>query len=179
MPLHFDRSLAQSFRDTDSFPLDRAFEQLFPGYESYSQSEKQLDRQGSDVQIQLGNRTIHADLKFRSEDPRLWGEDDLAVELLSVVEKGIRGYANQRTDYLIWVFKRTGRIVSLPFEPFKRFYQQNWSYWHFWRAEKPAQTITESGGSYHSLHCLVPFKLVAGFATEVQIGLHPEDQWLN
>lgn len=174
MPEYYEETLAKSFRDTESFPLDRAFAKLFPDFRLFSKSGKKLDLQGSDVKIQLSDRTVHADLKFRDTDPRQWGEDDLAIELLSVVERGIRGYGNQRTDYLIWIFKSTGRVVSIPFEAFKPFYRANWNYWYFWRAEKPIKSVMPNGQSYHSVHCLVPFNLFEGFAREAQIELRRE-----
>ena len=179
MPRLFEKSLAKSFRDTESFPLNLAFSQLFPGFRSYSQSEKKFDLQGSDVRIQMGDRAIHADLKFRDTDPRLWREDDLAIELLSVVELGIRGYGNQRTDYIIWVFKNSGRVVAVPFAPFKRFYNVNWNYWYFWRAEKPQKTVMKNGYSYNSIHCYVPFDLVADMALEVQVESNRADLLRN
>ncbi|MBD5781643.1 hypothetical protein IEN85_19230 [Pelagicoccus sp. NFK12] len=179
MPKLFEESLAKSFRDTKSVPLEQAFAKLFPGFLTYSQSGKELDLLGSDVRIHLRDRDIHVDLKFRDTDPRQWGMDDLTIELLSVAERGIRGYENQRTDYLVWVFKTTGRVVAIPFPAFKRFYQANWNFWYFWRAEKPQRTIMPNGQAFHSVHCHVPFRLFKSFALEARFDSRQGPDGLN
>lgn len=162
----FKDRLDQSLEDTRSFPLDACLRQLFPDYLSCRATTERLDREGADLEIILESGTRYADLKFRDEDPRLWGADDLAVELYSVLEKRIRGYRNRKADFIIWLFKPTRRAVMVPFGPFKRCYEANWDYWRFWRGEPPQRTRMPSGEVYRSVHCYVPYSLFSAGATE-------------
>lgn len=162
----FENDLNRSQEDTLGFPLKECLKQLFPDYLFHHKASTRLDRDGADLVIHLRSGIRYADLKIRDDDPRLWGSDDLAIELYSVLENGIRGYRNRKTDYLIWVFKPTRRCALIPFDTFIRCYEKNWDFWHFWRAEPPQRTRMNDGVEYHSVHCYVPFELFAKGAKE-------------
>lgn len=167
MTNHFSKDLYRSLSDTENFPLDDCLTQLFPDYLCSRGTSEAIDRAGADLEIFRKSGHVFADLKVRDEDPRLWGADDLAVELYSVLEKRIRGYQNRKADFLIWLFKPTGRAVMIDFQSFKKCYDANWDFWHFWRAEKPQRTVMPDGTTYHSVHCYVPAKLFSAGIKEV------------
>ncbi|MDQ8198174.1 hypothetical protein QEH56_08460 [Pelagicoccus enzymogenes] len=170
MTNHFSEDLSRSLSDTKNFPLDDCLAQLFPDYLCSRETSEAIDRAGSDLEIFRKSGHDFADLKVRDEDPRIWGADDLAVELYSVFEKRIRGYQNRKADYLIWLFKPTGRAVMIEFRSFKKCYDANWDYWHFWRAESPQRTRMRDGTTYHSVHCYVPLQLFKAGVTEANVG---------
>ncbi|EDY81928.1 hypothetical protein VDG1235_1548 [Verrucomicrobiia bacterium DG1235] len=170
MTNHFSKDLSRSLSDTENFPLDDCLAQLFPDYLCSRQTSEAEDVMGADLKIYLKSRRCLADLKIRDEDPRLWGADDLAIELYSVLERRIRGYENRNADCLIWLFKPTGRAVMIEFDAFKRCYEANWDYWHFWRAEAPQKTRMRDGTTYHSVHCYVPLELFKAGVTEAYAG---------
>ena len=170
MTTYFSQDLSQSLKDTSDFPLDDCLAQFFPDYLGSRTTSETIDRSGADLEIFRKRGMAFADLKVRDDDPRLWGADDLAIELYSVLEKRIRGYQNRKADYLIWLFKPTGRAVMIDFQSFKKCYDKNWDFWHFWRAEAPQRTRMQDGTTYHSVHCYVPLELFKAGVSEAYAG---------
>lgn len=165
-PIFFKSTFNQSQSDAGRLPIERALKLLLPGFRRTIRPSPREDRKGADTKAIVGKRKVHIDYKIRSKDPRTWGEDDLAIELYSVVEKRIRGYQNKSTDFLLWIFKDTGRYVLVPFQPFLELYKTHWKEWEFWLTE-PRQTTRLGLTTYSSSFAMVPFNIFETIATEV------------
>lgn len=167
-PIAFKNAFTQSQLDADRLPIERALKLLLPGFIRTIKTSDKEDRKGADTKAIVGKRTVHIDYKIRSMDPREWGENDLAIEIHSVIEKRIRGYQNKTTDFLLWIFKDSGRFVLVPFKPFFALYEAHWKEWEFWLSE-PRQTTRIGRTTYHSSYAMVPFKNFESIATEVTL----------
>ncbi len=166
MKTKFEKSFHASLESCRSLPMQRLLKELFPEMVRFFWADSRLDKMGSDLVVVLPDRQIHIDVKIRSDDPREWGEDDIAVELYSVVEKKKRGYQNEVCDYLLWGFEKTQRAVLVPFKPFQTYHAKYFAFWEKWRAELPQTTVLKDGTTYHSTFCFVPFDLIKPIAKE-------------
>ena len=168
MNTDFKTSLRNSILATKAFPLRAALKQLVPGFMRYEFSSDSEDRQGYDLVVTTRWKTERFDLKLRSRDSRVWGEDDLIVEIYSVVESSIRGYQSRKTDRLLWLFTDTKRAVLFDFAKFREIYDRHFDEWEFWLSE-PDQTTRLGHHTYHSRFAPVPFRYFASIAKEVTI----------
>ncbi len=164
------RSFKNDFQDScrlcDDFPLTSHFSRYFRGFIDFRPGSVGEDLSGSDYIVRSSYGEFGIDVKVRYEDPQTWGEDDLAIELHSVVEMGIRGYQNKSTTHLMWAFPSTGRSVLIPFDVFKTKYDKSWEYWNFWLREKPQWTELR-GIRYQSTHCYVPTSVFGEYVLRV------------
>lgn len=166
--INFKSSFKKSQVDAKAFPIDKALELLLPGFRHTIPTTDEEDRLGADAKAKINRDIAKLDYKVRSCDPRTWGEDDLVIEIYSVVEKQIRGYANRSTDYLVWIYSDTRRCVIIPFEKFKKIYAEHWTEWDFWLSE-PDQTTRMGNTIYHSRFAKVPFEIFSPIAKEVTL----------
>ena len=121
------------------------------------------DRTGTDWWVdRLTNRPLSIDLKARGCDCRKYGNDDLALETWSVVEKGIIGWTRNSTktsDYILWFWNDTKRWCLVPFPMLCRVFSLLWQDWV--GIYKPEQQQTDLNGQvYHSECIFVPRKVV-------------------
>jgi hypothetical protein len=118
------------------------------------------DRQGTDWWVEMRNgHFISVDCKVRKEDWQLKGKDDLALETWSVVEKQIVGWTrdiNKRTDYILWLWKDTGRFVLIPFQMLLAVFIKRWQAWRKAYQCATQHTTRNNGGGYHSECVFVP-----------------------
>lgn len=118
------------------------------------------DRSGTDWWVEhVAGRHLSVDAKVRDEDWRAKDEkfDDLALETWSVVEKKKVGWTrdeNKRCDYILWLWKDTGRWCMLPFPMLCTVFSDNWQEWR--EKYKNAQQFTKDHGGYHSECVFVP-----------------------
>lgn len=108
------------------------------------------DKQGVDwwVETKSGDR-LAVDCKIRDDDPKKrFNKDDLALETWSVVGKKIGWTLDEakRTDYVLWVFKDTGRWCIVPFRLLLRAFKAKREEWM--AIYRVAQQSTE--GRYRS-----------------------------
>lgn len=118
------------------------------------------DRKGIDwwVTLQSGQR-VGVDVKVRDEDWARKGWDDIALEIWSVVEKQIIGWTrdpNKQSDYIVFLWKDTGRCVIMPFPWLCSIFIDHWEIWQ--KKFKTAYQNTEN--RYHSQCVFVPRELV-------------------
>lgn len=165
---HFEKSLSQSLRDTRELPLGRLLKELFPSLAAWTPTRNPRDDiDGSDGQLFLSDgRRYHIDLKFRTYDPLRWSNDDLAIELWSVLEKRIPGYRNKKTDYIVWVYKDTLRTVAVPFRPFQRRIAEKRQMLARTLPNHTQVTEDSNGNSFHSQHVFVPTWLFSDILIE-------------
>jgi len=139
---------------------------LFPSsIEAYACPER-FDIAGWDFALLTRQSLMGFELKARSVDPRTFGSDDLAIEIWSNREKGIPGYRSDQTDYIMWFFEPTQRVVILPYLEFKRRYLAYRDIFIRSLPQLEQQTEGLKGECYTSVHCYVPFELFADIAMQ-------------
>lgn len=136
-----------------------------PGAVNVTQAATENDKQGIDWWVEMSTaKHLAVDVKVRDQD---WaakhpGDDDLALESWSVVEKRIPGWTREpskRCDYVLWLWKDTGRFCLLPFPMLCRVFTDNWRAWcdeHKTRR----QFTPRAGGGYHSECVFVPRRII-------------------
>ncbi len=132
-----------------------------PGAVNVHASAPANDKQGVDWWVELSSaRHLAVDAKVREQD---WaathpGEDDLALETWSVVEQNIPGWtldATKRCDYILWLWKQTGRFCLVPFPMLCKVFAANRVAWTS-RYRTARQHTPRSNGGYHSECVFVP-----------------------
>jgi hypothetical protein len=118
------------------------------------------DRTGTDWWVDLpAGHSLSVDLKARAEDWKERGEDDLALETWSVVEREVLGWSldlEKRTDYILWWWKNTGRWCLVPFPMLRTVCSELLEEWK--GKYKTRRQSTE--GRYHSECVFVPRRVV-------------------
>lgn len=136
-----------------------------PGVFEARLAPSRQDKNGTDWFLHRENgKPLRVDCKVRRED---WSikdkpEDDLALETWSVIEDRVLGWtrdATKETDYILWLWKDTGRWCLIPFPLLCQVFQSKWEEWR--SAFKTRQQETPwRGGSYHSECVFVPRSIV-------------------
>jgi hypothetical protein len=117
-----------------------------PGALSVVQAHEKNDRNGTDWWVEMpGNHHLSVDAKVREED--WWAthpdDDDLALELWSVIgeqlhdgtrtrQPQIVGWTlneDKRSDYILWLWKDTGRWCLVPFHMLCKVFQLHRDAW--------------------------------------------------
>jgi hypothetical protein len=140
----FGEQLAMSDGHASNVAIGDILLDLIPGAMAVTRASRGNDRSGTDWWVEVMGRHLAVDAKVRSSD-RLasHGQDDLALEVWSVcgvrLHDGTRkmdpmkiGWsrdANKRTDYVLWMWKDTGRYCLVPFPFLCRVFQEKWSEW--------------------------------------------------
>lgn len=132
-----------------------------PGAVNVHAADVTNDKQGVDWWVELSTaKHLAVDAKVRAQD---WAsshpnEDDVALETWSVVESAIVGWTRdsaKRCDYVLWLWKDTGRFCLVPFPMLCRVFGEHWRAWS--KRYKTAQQFTSRGtGGYHSECVFVP-----------------------
>ena len=103
-----------------------------PGCVRVTKTDAETDRTGVDFVAELSNGTLDGvDLKRRSKDCRRYGNDDVALEVWSVVGKKI-GWSRDESKacrWVLWVWDDTGRFLLLPFAAVCAVFSANWRQW--------------------------------------------------
>lgn len=105
-----------------------------PGAIQVSQASAADDRKGTDWWIDLSNtKRLSVDCKVREKDCIVeYHADDIALETWSVMEKNIIGWTRnpeKETDYILWLWKDTGRWLLIPFSLLCGVFIDNWESW--------------------------------------------------
>jgi len=151
----FDEQLIMSNGDIVSNDVSSILLQYIPGALSVIKSSPENDRQGVDYWVEMNTaRHLAVDVKVRQDDwlsthPK---EDDIALESWSVVEKNIVGWTrdtHKRCDYILWVWKSTGRFCLIPFPMLCHVFINKWQDWSK-KYKTRKQFTPSSDGGYHS-----------------------------
>ncbi len=136
-----------------------------PGALSVTPAATANDKQGIDWWVELSTaKHLAVDAKVRDQD---WAakrpdEDDLALESWSVVEKNIPGWTREpskKCDYVLWLWKDTGRFCLLPFPMLCHVFTLHWQAWR--QQFKTRQQFTpRTNGGYHSECVFVPRRVI-------------------
>jgi hypothetical protein len=157
----FDQQLMMSFGHAASVDVCEVLVSLIPGALKAHPAAKENDRLGVDWWVEMTNaKHLAVDVKVREND---WAashpdDDDLALETWSVVEKGVIGWTrdvNKRCDYVLWLWKETGRYCLVPFPMLNRVFNNNWESWCC-QYKVSTQLTRRVGSEYHSECVFVP-----------------------
>lgn len=163
MPLEygFQEQMAMSQGVSESQDISDIILSNLPSAVGVHPAHSTNDRTGIDWWVETSTgKMLGVDCKIRSEDYAAKGEDDLALETWSVVEKSVVGWTrdeNKKTDYVLWLWTDTGRWCLVPFPMLCRVFSDNWQQWK--GAYKTRKQCTPERG-YHSECTFVPRRVV-------------------
>jgi hypothetical protein len=164
----FDERLVMSNGHAASVDVNDVLLQCIPGAVSSYKAARCNDRLGVDWWVEMcGGRHLAVDAKVREVD---WAashpnEDDLAIETFSVWEKRKIGWSrdqSKRCDYVLWLWKDTGRYCLVPFPLLCKVCQENWRTWKEQYKTSKQRTPMADGSHYHSECVFVPRREVWG-----------------
>lgn len=152
-----------------------------PGAIQVNRATRRDDRNGTDYWVGRNcDRPLSIDAKVRRQDwwRRHPKEDDLALELWSVVEKEVIGWTfNERkqTDYILWLWQDTGRWCLVPFPMLCAVANDNREEWSNAYRHDTQHTPRSNGypGGYHSECIFVPRNVVWRAIYERYSGIAP------
>lgn len=159
----FDDRLRMSNGHLKSSGVDEILLKTLPGARQVIKACSENDRNGVDFWVERTNTTLVAvDVKVRELDYcALTGEDDLALETWSVIEKQKIGWTRDETkrcDYILWIWIDTGRYCLIPFALLCAVMQNKWESWK--RQYKVFEQRTKDCGGYRSECVFVPRRVV-------------------
>lgn len=157
----FEERLAMSSGVAASADVRSILLKHIPGAVNAHQAATVNDRQGIDWWVEMSTaKHLAVDAKVREQDwaARNPHEDDLALESWSVVEKQVPGWtrdANKKCDYVLWLWKDTGRFCLVPFPMLCGVFSRRWQSWRVDYKTRQQHTPRANGG-YHSECVFVP-----------------------
>jgi hypothetical protein len=158
----FNQKLVASKGIVESCDVREILMLRLPGCVNASQADTDMDRTGVDWLAALSSgRKVGVDVKIREKDCMKFGNDDVALETWSVVGSQV-GWTRDESkvcEWVLWVWKDTGRFFLVPFLPLCSVFSKNW---HEWRATyKPrTQKTTRNHRSWQSECVFVPRNVV-------------------
>ena len=158
----FDERLVMSSGHAESIDVRDVLLQCVPGAVETHKAAKCNDRLGVDWWLEMcGGRHLAVDAKIREVDwsARDTEKDDLAIETFSVVETQKVGWSrdeSKRCDYVLWLWKDTGRYCLVPFPMLCKACQDNWEEWRERYKVARQRTPRLNGSHYHSECVFVP-----------------------
>lgn len=154
----FNEKLKASEGVCTSANIEKIVLENIAGSVAVNKSHAVNDRSGTDWWVECRNGThLSIDAKVREQDWSLRGFDDLALETFSVVEKNKIGWTldhNKRTDFVLWLWKDTGRWCMIPFPMLCTVFTEKKDDWT--NRFKVAKQYTPNHGGYHSECVFVP-----------------------
>ena len=157
----FSERMAMSQGVASNADIQGILLQEIPGALAVYPAHPTNDRRGVDWWIEMASGThLAVDAKVRERD---WAathpdEDDLALETWSVMESQVPGWtrdASKRCDYVLWLWKDTGRFCLLPFPLLCRAFSEQWEAWRDqYRVSR--QRTAWATGDYRSECIFVP-----------------------
>ena len=160
----FNDRLEMSVGVSASRDIEKILFEVIPGSTKVFPASNANDRSGTDWWVEHDSgRFLSVDCKVREKDyaAQPVKADDLALETLSVVEKGIPGWTRsekKRSDFILWFWLDTGRWCLVPFPMLCKVFQLKWRDWA--AKYRVATQFTPESGGYHSKCVFVPRKEV-------------------
>ena len=155
----FNEQLTMSAGAVAEASVEKVVSEHIPGVVSVQRADVASDRKGVDYWVEMPGRRLAVDAKVRAVD--WWakhpGEDDLALETWSVMgyrlpdgtdtqEPKVVGWTrdpSKNTDYVLWIWKDTGRFCLIPFPFLCRVFQDHWEMWRMMHRVSRQFTPTE------------------------------------
>jgi len=158
----FDDKLVASKGIVESCDVREILTMRLPGCLEVKQTDPEIDRTGVDwiAEVDSG-RIVGVDVKHREKDCRAFGDDDLALETWSVVDCQV-GWTRDKSkacEWVLWVWKDTGRFFLVPFAPLCSVFSENWWLWRK-QYKTRQQRTTRDGHSWKSECVFVPREVV-------------------
>lgn len=154
----FDERLAMSHGVDAHLSVETILWREIPGAEAVYPASKDEDHHGTDWWVEINGHRLSVDCKVREEDWALKGEDDLAIEIWSVIEQHRVGWSRdpqKRANYILWLWKDTGRWCLVPFLMLCAVTIEHWETWQA-RYRTAVQYTTSERGNWHSQCIFVP-----------------------
>jgi hypothetical protein len=133
-----------------------------PGCVEVKQAPKDIDRTGVDWLAKMScGRVVGVDVKIREKDCTRFGNDDVALETWSVVGSHV-GWTRddgKACEWVLWVWKDTGRFFLLPFQALCSVFSDRWEHWVDAYKTRTQRTVRE-GRSWESECVFVPRMVV-------------------
>ena len=165
--------------------IEEILTEHLPGITQVVRASADEDRSGTDWWACTTARRLSIDAKVREQDWSLKNRDDLALEIYSVESEydrdgawlpipeerrkvGWTRDANKTTDYVLWLWKDTGRFCLVPFPMLCRIYDDLWASWFFDYGSSRQRTPFKKGQrgfnddavGYHSECSVIPRRMV-------------------
>ncbi len=155
MQRNFKDDLKASHEDASLAIWERAYRKLFVNYSSMADNltDGLGQRCGVDRVIILTNsKTVKVDEKLIDGD-----YEKFFIEFKSSVEHNTPGWVEKELlcDYILYVFKKSGKCFLLPVPQLQRAYVKNKNKWH-----KQYVTFMQPNKGYTTAGLLVPIKVV-------------------
>ena len=155
-------AMSEGFAETAS--VERILLEQIPGAIKVRRADLNDDRSGTDWWVEIINGTaISVDAKVRDKDWSLRGCDDLALETWSVVDQKI-GWTRdpqKRTEYVLWLWRESGRWCLIPFRMLCRVFELNFVVWCATYKTATQSTPAENGRMGWKSECVfVPRKII-------------------
>lgn len=136
-----------------------------PLAEKVERANREDDRRGIDYWVTLqSGRVIGVDVKCRENDWQSRGCDDVALEIWSVVEKQVIGWTRntqKQTDYVLFLWKDTGRFLLLDFPVLCSIFIQHWETWRrIYQTAYQRTSECPSRSGWHSQCVFVPRQVI-------------------
>ena len=168
----FGQKLVASKGIIESCDVNEILKLRLPGCLWAKETDAETDRTGVDWIATLScGRSVGVDVKMREKDCIAFGNDDLALETWSVVGSSI-GWTRDKEkacEWVLWVWKDTGRFFLVPFLPLCAVFCMNWQQWKMdYRTRKQK---SERGSQRWESECVfVPRDVVVEAITEWYAG---------
>lgn len=154
-------------KESDGISATKSVEDIIlgniPGALSVTRAHAVNDRTGTDFWCEHSSgRHLSVDTKIRQTDWIERGQDDLALETWSVVEKQIPGWTRdpkKRADFILWFWSDSGRWCMIPFPMLCAVFQNKWQKWKNTYQTNKQHTPGNNGG-YHSECVFVPREII-------------------
>ena len=158
----FDDRMVMSQGVSDDADIEGILRGALTGVIGIRAASLEDDRNGTDWWVdRVNGRSLSIDVKARREDFALRGQDDLALELWSVMatawEGGSIGWTldpRKQTDYILWLWHESGRWCLVPFPLLSAAFKVNYDEWCSYK--HAVQTSHRNGRSWKSECVYVP-----------------------
>lgn len=157
----FEEALAATLSEEVLQPIRLVLQERFLDVKNIHQSNEKEDRQGIDFWVEQSNgKMITVDCKIRTKDYAYLGDDSLAIETWSNVEKFKRGWSRdptKKSDYILWYWLDSHRHVLFPFPLLCKVVVENWIRWGaIYKLSHQKTAFKDSNEIYHSECIFVP-----------------------
>lgn len=146
----FDEQFAAADAESVRKRADKFLRQRFPDALSVRRSGSANDKMGADFVIEFPHGQFRfIDIKMRRVDFKARGMDDVALEVWSNTELRRPGWAldeSKLTDYFLFVWMDTGRIVMFDARALRAVARVHLSRWQSTSKSAAQRTPTSTGG---------------------------------
>jgi hypothetical protein len=156
----FDDQMKMSEGATDTRNIGDIILVCFPNAVKVEKASSSDDKNGTDYWVtMISGARESVDVKVREKD---FGQEDVALETWSKVNTRI-GWTRdlkKRTDYILWLWKSSGRWMLVPFPMLCHVFCKRWETWREEYKTRKQHTNNPDGSRWQSECVFVPKKVV-------------------